>query len=618
MKVARALAWLRYALPVFLALTGLVALGFLPRRLDPALTAITQWEFRLTDLDAPLEPTEGARQASYLPLELPSYPPGEGHLLWLRTRLPQTLPPDATLALDAVLGPFEAYVGAQRVLSYPEPLGLTAPPPVGLPWQLIPLPPGSGGQRLTLRVRVDYRPMGLKGTPLLGSRAALLQWALERDLPRLVVALVAPLLGLLSLMAFGDRRSWRLPVSFFGWTVACGVYITHYAHITDLLFPAPLLSFWAWALALPTASLSGVLFLEALFAARPSQPLRWALRVNVVFFVLYVAALSASAALSRVPGSAPSSLVVFAYALNTARLVLLASALLALVELTRRALQGDADARLYLTAYVILLALLLRDLLAAFGTAQLAHRSQLHVGLVVCLIAMALLLQRRHLALHTRALALEREAADRVHEKVLLLRDLHDGIGAHTSNMMMLAQIGVVKPERARAALETIAELSSKSLAELRAFVRTQRDEEPGWEQHAAELRQLGASLVEAHGRRFEMQVELRTDERPSPLVGLHLLRIFNEGLTNALKCETGSFLRVVLQVTPEHLLLRMENDGQRLDGAPRGVGAGRGLENLKARATELGGTLGVWLGDTSCLELRVPLTAAAGAASAP
>jgi len=599
-------AWVRYAIPIVVAVAAAIAIGFLPPRPHGAITFLTDWEYRLSDTST--EIGSAWSQGGGSRITLPGHPAGEGRVLWLRTRLPATLVPDAVVAFDAVLGPFEAYVGDRRVLVFPEPDGLAARGPVGLPWQLVPVGAGDEGQPLTLRISALYRPMGVKGTPLYGPRADLITWALERDLPRLVVGLMAVLLGLLGLVSSASRTTWRLPVGFWIWSTAMGVYVIHYTHLKDVIADVSLASFWAWLLALPAMAVGALIFLEELFGASPRAPFRWLLRVNLGITAVYAPALAVAFVLVSSNDHAAHGVYVFALATNLIRLAIVGSALVVLYQIVRLTAAGDADARIFLVGFGLLLAFAIRDVLAAFGAAVLSWRSYVHVGALACVVAMAVLLQRRHVALHEQARLLAEQAAARGREKELLLRDLHDGIGALISNIRMLADIGQKNDARARSALSTIAELSAKSLAELRAFVQTLDDESVSWERQVAELRRFGASLVEAHGRSFEMDVTLSAGGRPPTLLSLHLLRIFSEGLTNALRRANGTYVRVALSARPHELCLTMENDGD-TPGAPgRGIGAGRGLANLRARASELGGALTLDVADVTRLELRVPL----------
>lgn len=611
-------AWVRHVAPIVVVVLAAIALGFLPPRPRGSIDLLTDWQYRLSDRASTTELGEPWESPRFAPLALPAHPGGEGRVLWLRTRLPAAQPPDAVVAIDAVTGPFEAYIDEARAFVYPEPAGLEARGPVGVPWQVIPLPPGSEGKVFTLRIAAEYRPMGVKGTPLHGSRADLLRWTLDRDVSRLVVGLVAMLMGLLGLLSFTRRESWRVPLGFFIWSTSIGVYVVHYTHLKDLLVDMPRVSFFAWMVALPLMCIGALLFLGELFAQSPRRTFPVLLRLNLVAAGIYAVGMAVAFALSVSPDHLPRAVWLFAAVGNGLRIVILVSSLLVLVEILRLSVAGNWDARIYLVGYVLMLAFIVRDVMAAFGAALLSWKSQLHVGVLACGLAMAILLQRRHVAVHEQARRYAEQAAERAREKELLLRDLHDGIGALSSNILMLAEVGRKSDVRARQALSTIGELARKSLAELRAFVQTLDDETISWESHAAELRRFGATLVEAHGRTFEMEVDLDTASPPPTLLSLHMLRIFNEALTNALKRPDGSYVKVSLEVRPNALRFSVKNDGEVEPGSGRGIGAGRGIENLRARARELGGDLSVDIGEVTCLVLRVPLPLKSPDAAAP
>ncbi|MFO0570056.1 MAG: histidine kinase [Polyangiaceae bacterium] len=608
MGSAASLAWVRYALPILVLVAALVALGFVPSRPHPSIASLAHWDYRVSEVGSTSELNEPLPSPRFTPIELPSHPSGPGRVLWMRTRIPENVPPDAVVAIDAVVGPFTAYVDGARVFAHPEPDGVSSRGKVGVPWVLIPIAAGSGGKTLTLAIGADYRPMGVKGTPVFGSRADLLASTVERDLPRVVVAFISMLLAVLGLVSFQRREGWRLPVGFFVWGISLGTYVLHYTHLKDVVADVSGVSFFAWLVALAAMPVGGALFLDELFAARASRALHVLLRLSVGFLPFYFAALAGAWVLFQSPAHSALGVSLFALATNAVRILILGAAVSVLVEVLRFAKSGDVDARIFMVGFGCLLAFTLRDVLAAFGAALLSWRSQVHVGVLGCVVAMAICLQRRHVALHERARQLAETAAEQAQEKEALVRDLHDGIGALMSNIRMLAELGQRNDSRARVALERIAELSDKSLAELRAYVQTLDDAEASWERHIAELRRFGANLVEAHGRQFEMQVELGTEERPPTLLSLHLLRTFSEGLTNALKRGDGSFVRVALSVLPSELRLRMENDGKSAEASAPSVGGGRGVANLRTRAEELGGELRVDVGDVTQLELRVPL----------
>ncbi len=601
----------RYLAVLVLAVAVALALGWLPPTTGGLVPLGDGWTYTFTDLAsrAPLATSDGGAEVG-TPLDLPGHPSGHGDVVWLQRRLPLQLPRDATLAFDAVLGPFEVYLGTSRIAVFPDPEGLMARTPAGIPWQLIELPADAAGRLISVRIRTGYKPGGLKGTPLLGSRGALLTWAIDRDLPRLVVGFLVALLGMIGFAALVRREDYRLPIGLAVYLVTVGVYVVTYTHLKDLVIPAPVFWFLAWAIALPLNPVAALVFLDELFGSGPRGILRRLLYVHVAIAVA-VFAIDVFAWHAMGHGSTELRELGFrgfGFAMNVLRLMIGVSSLVVVAVVGRRALAGDRDARIFAFGFITLFAFAVRDVLAAFGVAPYEWRSQVHVGALALAVSLAFIVQRRYAGAQRRAMRAADELAARAREKQLLLRDLHDGIGSLATNIHMLAELGQRRQERAGQALTTISELSGKALAELRAFVQTLDSAEVTWATVTAELRRFGAQLVEAQAREFSMHVAVNNGGTPDPVVCLNLLRIYREALTNALKQPRAQRIGVELSVDATRVELSVENDG--IEGARDAVGidAGRGVANLRARATELGGTLELTLGDTARLLVVIPL----------
>lgn len=222
-------------------------------------------------------------------------------------------------------------------------------------------------------------------------------------------------------------------------------------------------------------------------------------------------------------------------------------------------------------------------------------------------LSLALLLGRRFVATQRRAARYATELEHNAREKARMLRDLHDGIGSLTSNIRMLAEAGRDDRGRSAQSLDAIADLAGEGLAELRAFVQSLDDKSTTYATLAAELRRFAVQLVEAHGRTLRANIEVAAEGRPAGLLCLNALRVLREGLTNALRHGGQSPIELGVRVDSERLVLSIEN--ARSDGvAGAGIGSGRGLSNLRARAAELGGTLRLDLGERARLELCVPV----------
>ncbi|MGE0323673.1 MAG: 7TM diverse intracellular signaling domain-containing protein [Polyangiaceae bacterium] len=601
-------AWLR-ARRGWLSLFMLVALTCVSLLLgarEPSSPGVLRlesgWTYRWTTAAdrTPLLERAGA------PIELPAHPKLNGEVLWLQLVLPSGGENEPYIAIDAVRGPFEAYVEGEKALEFPQG-GISARAPPGLPWQLIPLPHGYAGKRLSLRIAAPYEPAGVSGTPLLGDRSALLEAALKRDLPRLVTGLCIALLGLFAVVGVGASGEWPMRLGFAGYAWSFSLYLVNSTHLKQFVAYAPAFWFVVWLAALVLNPLAGLVFLTSLFRTASIRRLRQLRTLHVGLALAMVVVISACwIGYQAGPETSRLAAKAFYVALNVIRLALLVTAVTAVAWIARHASRGDRDARTLLFGVGCVLAFAIRDFLAAAGVAQYSTKSDLYIGVLCLMVTLFVIVQRRYQAVHARALELALELRERAQEKELMLRDLHDGIGALTSNVSMLAEVGSRRADRAQTALEGIKRLTSTALAELRAFVRTSGDQPLSWLELCAELRSYAARLAEVQGREFEMTVRAESQIAVSSSLGLGFSRIFREAITNASKQVGGSFVRVRLEVSPEELRFEVENDGQGLRSD--GVNAGLGLPNLRARAADLGGSLEFQSGDTPRLTLLLPL----------
>jgi signal transduction histidine kinase len=606
MKAQSADARVRYAVLLLLLGLAAIAFGLLPPDRVGATRGLAEgWQYRWSDAQS-LAPLDDAWDApGWMPIALPAHPPRkDASILWLRVRLPAASFRDPFVAIDAVLAPFEAYVGPKRVHVHPSPDGLASHVPPGVPWQLVPVVPGSADRVLSLRIRNDG-PALLRGTPLYGERADHLAWALKRDVPRLACGCVIVLIALLALVTLVKKNDWRVPLGFSVWTTMIGLYVINYTHAKDILFDAPRTWFSMWLMLLPLMPIGGLLFVDGLFGTGPRGLLRRLLRFHVGYAAMLVVV---DAVALWLYATAPhTGAVIFFVATTGLRILLGVSFVAACVVIGKEARRGNAEARIFLIGFVMLMGFGMTDLLAAFGVAAFSWRSLVHFGALAMTVALAMILQRRYVAAHERAAAFAGEVLVREREKERLLRDLHDGVGGLTSNIRILAELGQRSDARAKQSLVAIAELSGKSLAELRAFVQALDDTNTTWETLAAELRRFGAQLVESAGITFTMQIALAATEAPPGLLTIHVLRVFQESLTNALK-QRVTTIRASLRVDAASAELVVESEGG--EGAKTGTGidAGRGLVNMRARADEVGGTFSMDRGAVARVRLYVPL----------
>jgi PAS domain S-box-containing protein len=195
-------------------------------------------------------------------------------------------------------------------------------------------------------------------------------------------------------------------------------------------------------------------------------------------------------------------------------------------------------------------------------------------------------------------------------EKEKILMDIHDGIGGITTNISLLSEIArkSQSPEDVDRALATIANLSREGLGEIRSLMHSLDSKDLSWQTCVAELRNQGMSIVKAHKISFDMtsQIDYASGD-PGSILYLNLFRIYREALTNIVKHSRATKVVVGFRVDSENLTLTVQDNGRGL--APSAaVESGRGLFNMKNRASEIGGTVKVAADEGTYVCVTVPL----------
>jgi signal transduction histidine kinase len=212
---------------------------------------------------------------------------------------------------------------------------------------------------------------------------------------------------------------------------------------------------------------------------------------------------------------------------------------------------------------------------------------------------------RRRLADQLRArnaeLLAEQEAyaAEAVrYERSRIAAELHDVVGHAMSLMVVQAGAGQRAPgddgERAKAALELVAEAAREAQAEMSALAGLldddQPDPAPNWAPAGLEL--VGELVRQARAVGLEVTYHLASDgadvdARSAEVAG----RLVTEALTNALKHAPGAPVAVDVRAAAGELAVTVENGAAQ--GTPSGLeqaGGGYGLAGMRDRVTSRGG----------------------------
>lgn len=208
------------------------------------------------------------------------------------------------------------------------------------------------------------------------------------------------------------------------------------------------------------------------------------------------------------------------------------------------------------------------------------------------------------IGLEERAESLERERDARAQaaiaeERARIARELHDVV-AHNVSVIVVQADGATytidsDPERARTALETIAETGRTALAEMRGILGVLRDGEHE-DEYAPRpgLEQLGQLVDQVRQAGLPVEFTVKGTARGVPTgVGLAAYRVAQEALTNTLKHAgpTVSRVRVWLYYREDSLDLRVLDDGGGT-AVPDATGAGHGLIGMRERVSAYGGSV--------------------------
>jgi signal transduction histidine kinase len=185
-------------------------------------------------------------------------------------------------------------------------------------------------------------------------------------------------------------------------------------------------------------------------------------------------------------------------------------------------------------------------------------------------------------------------------ERARLARELHDVVAHNVSLMVVQAGAAAAvfdkRPERARAALDTIQEAGRSALGELRAMLQTLRPDgaelrapQPGLDQLDALAASIGAAGLAVAVNQAGVARAVPAD------VSLSAYRIVQESLTNTLRHARATRAEVDLRWTDAALHLQITDDGTASPVralSSHGAGAGAGLVGMRERARLVGGSL--------------------------
>jgi signal transduction histidine kinase len=212
-------------------------------------------------------------------------------------------------------------------------------------------------------------------------------------------------------------------------------------------------------------------------------------------------------------------------------------------------------------------------------------------------------------ASYARTAVLERDRAIAA-ERARMMRDMHDGTGGQLVSALAMVEGGEVPRDQ-------LAEALREALADLRLVIDSLEPGEPDLLAMIAYARARLEPRLERHGLRFAWEVEdVPAPERFGPEQSLHVMRVFQEAVTNALKHAKATAIAVRTGTARDAAgracaYVEVADDGRGFCAPDENASAvpGRGLRNMHRRAEELGGTLSVQSTERgTVVRLMIPL----------
>lgn len=229
--------------------------------------------------------------------------------------------------------------------------------------------------------------------------------------------------------------------------------------------------------------------------------------------------------------------------------------------------------------------------------------STLVTGIIVYSLT---LLANLTLAVHEAQEDIARVAV--IKERLRFARDLHDLLGYSLSAITLKSELAHTMvnrcPDRARAELESIVDLSRQALRDVRKVARSYRSMSLLTELSSARS-VLSAAGIDAH-----LRVECG---RLSGNADTVLATVLREGITNIVRHSKASRCTIEAVAQDGATRLRLVNDGvPTRDRSPgdRLARGSSGLENLTARLAEVGGTLTSGVGEDGWFHLEATIPA--------
>lgn len=173
-------------------------------------------------------------------------------------------------------------------------------------------------------------------------------------------------------------------------------------------------------------------------------------------------------------------------------------------------------------------------------------------------------------------------------ERLRISRDLHDSLGAELTLISSSADTMAMtsEDENLQKAFYDISDISRNSVSILRDTIWAIRKDSLDADEFELKLQQF----VQQRKSAVNVEIENKITQKVSlsPGQSLHLFRVCQEAVHNAIKHAQCSVMKIVFSASDENIEVKIKDDGV---GFESGGSAGYGLNNMKERIGEINGS---------------------------
>ena len=271
------------------------------------------------------------------------------------------------------------------------------------------------------------------------------------------------------------------------------------------------------------------------------------------------------------------------------------------------------------------LILTLHDFAAGLGWFGLQEQYLMHIAMPSFLLVMAGVLSDRFVESLRRAESINEELGLRVgareaeiaesyrrvqmlervnaatEERQRIMQDMHDGVGSHLLTTLVMVERGTATRE------ETLQQLQ-ECLDDMRLVIESLAPDDPDLLPVLGNFRHRTEARCRATGMRlYWLNRNLPEQLVVAPHVGLHIMRLLQEALTNVTKHARASTVIIEADFSPTRLKIAVIDDGTGFVSAD--TGTGHGLRNMRTRAAALDAVFEVeHLATGTAIRLDIPL----------